>query len=190
MKFERIENVVPVVSDGAIAHPDINDGNLIPVLVVDCQNHAELVDLCHLHQETPPGDVVTKWVWNMLNRRYIYLRIEFSKPVKTTASLQLDVRKQGGMVCGIMLAHAFYFQPSSFGAKVSEGFGKPNILIEVPSNVVPPQWDSVFEKQLIKRYKDSGYDNVQAKQAARQYIQRAKETWLLRAPRAKQEVHE
>lgn len=186
MKFGKIENIVNVVADGGIGHPEINDGNLIPVVIVDCQNHTELIDLCLLHENVPPGDVETKWIWNVLNRRNVYLRVEFSSPVKTSASIRFDVRKQGGVVSGIIIAHAFYLQPSAFGSRASEGLGQPNILIEVPSAVTPPDWYAVFEKQLTKRYRDEGYDKTQAKQAAREYIKRAKETWLLRVPQGKQ----
>lgn len=187
MKFGKIENIVPVVADGAISHPEINDGNLIPVLVVDCHNNGELIDLCRLHENAPPGNVETRWVWNALNKRHVFLRVEFSSPVKTLASIKFDVQKQGGLVSGIMVAHAFYFQPSAFGLRVSEGIDQPKILIEVPSGVSLPGWYAVFEKQLTKRYRSEGYDRAHAKQAAKGYIQRAKETWLLRAPRRKQQ---
>lgn len=185
MKFGKIENIVPVVADGGIAHPDIKDGHLIPVLVVDCTNQAALIDLCHVHENTNAGDVTTVWTWNLLDMRHVYLKIDFIKPVKTFASIRFDVRTQGGLVCGILTAHAFYLQPSAFGAKVSEGVGKPNILIEVPSDVFPPDWYATFEKQLVERYKGNGYDKTQARQAAKQYIQRVKEAWSLRAPSTK-----
>lgn len=188
MQIGKIENIVSVASDGGMAHPDIKDGHIIPVLIVDCANNGALIDLCHLHQDMPPGDVSAVWTWKLLSKRYVYLKLEFIKPVKVTASIKFDVRKQGGLVCGIISNHAFYLQPLAFGAKVSEGFGKSNILIEVPSKVVPPNWNASFEDQMVKRYRQEGYDRTQARQAAKQYMKRANEAWLLRAPRAKHDV--
>lgn len=189
MKFEKIENIVSVIGDGGIGHPEVKDGHIIPVLVVDCTGNRALIDVCHLQQDTPPGDVNSVWRWNLLDRRNVYLRLDFVRPVKTSATIRFDVQTQGGLVCGIITAHAFYLQPSIFGLKVSESFHKPKILIEVPSHVTPPSWYSNFESQLVKRYRHDGYDKVQARQAAKQYMQRAKETFALRVPTGKKKTH-
>lgn len=190
MKIGKISNIAPVVADGGIAHPGVNNGQMIPVLVIDCQNVTTLVDLCHIHQGTPPGDVETLWFWSLPDFRHVYLRIAFKKPVQVTANLKFDVRRQGGLVYGILSSHAFYLQPSAFGASVSEGYGKQNILVEVPSEVTPPRWRTVWEQQLTKRYRDAGHDRKQAKEAAKQYMARARETWLLRVPRPSQKDFE
>lgn len=179
MKIGRIENIVPVIADGGIADPLVSHGRMIPVLVVDCEHHSALIDLCHIHKNTPPGDVVSTWVIDWFDKQHIYLQLNFVKPIKTTASLKFGVRKQGGLIYGIMAAHGFYFQPSSFAPKVSQGLDKPKILIEVHSQVTPPNWDSIYEKQLVKRYKSEGYDRIQARQAAKQHVDRAKEFWLI-----------
>jgi hypothetical protein len=52
---------VPIVSDGAIATGGTADGRAIPVLVVDCENHKEVLNLVHLHTDSPPGDVNCTW---------------------------------------------------------------------------------------------------------------------------------
>lgn len=187
MKLQRIENVVIVTSDGGIAHSDIKDGHIIPVVVVDCAHHPALIDVCLIQEHTPPGDVHSVWMWDLLDRRHVYLRLNFEKPVKTTTSIRFDVRTQGGLVTGIMAAHAFYLQPSAFAAKVSEGLNSSKILIEIPFKVTPPNWEKNFEEQLVKRYKKRGYDKAQAKQAAMHYMQRAKETWTLRAPHGRKD---
>jgi hypothetical protein len=182
-RFGKIENIITVVSDGGIAHPDVLDGRIVPVVIVDCTENLELVDLCQIQRVTPPGDVQSVWTWNLVDKRYVYLKLDFLKPVKITATLKFDVRKRGGLVSGILACHAFYLQPSEFGLTVSEGFTKPNILIEIPSKVIPIDWYSTFEAQLVKRFKQDGYDKVRAKHSAKAYIQRVKETWILRMPR-------
>lgn len=52
---------VPIVGDGAIANPDLGDGRIVPVLIVDCEGFSALEDLISLHQGLPPGDVVSMW---------------------------------------------------------------------------------------------------------------------------------
>jgi len=187
VKFGKISNIAPVVADGAIAHPSINSGKITPVLVIDCKNVAALIDLCHIHRSTPPGDVESIWFWNLPDFQHVYLRITFSKPVQVTANIKFDVKRQGGLVHGILTSHAFYLQPSAFGASASEGLGKSNILVEVPRHVTPPKWNTVWEHQLTKRYRKAGHDRKQAKEAAKQYMMRARETWLIQTPHISRE---
>ncbi len=177
MKISKLENVVPIVADGAIANPVFAEGRMIPVLIVDCSEHQALVDLALVHQDTPPGDVRTRWAWVVFDKRHVYLEVSFIKPVQTTATIQFDVRKQGVLVYGILVAHGFYLQPSNFGKTASEGFGKPNVIVEVPAGVTPPNWDAVCESQLAKRFKKQGFSRTQARQAALEHIARAKEMW-------------
>jgi len=190
VKIGKISNIAPVVADGGIAHPGVNNGQIIPVLVIDCQNVATLVDLCHIHRDTPPGDVETVWFWSLPNFQHVYLKVTFQKPVQVTANIKFDVKRQGGLVHGILTSHAFYLQPSAFGGSVSEGLGKSNILVEVPSKVTPPRWDEVWGQQLTKRYREIGHDRKQAKEAAKQYTARARETWLIQVPRSSQDDSE
>jgi len=124
------------------------------------------------------------------NFQHVYLKVTFQKPVQVTANIKFDVKRQGGLVHGILTSHAFYLQPSAFGGSVSEGLGKSNILVEVPSKVTPPRWDEVWGQQLTKRYREIGHDRKQAKEAAKQYKARARETWLIQVPRSSQDDSE
>ena len=63
----------------------------------------------------------------------------------------------------------------------SEGFGKPNIIVEVPPQVVPPlNWDATCVAQIAKGFKREGYSDKQARETAKQHVQRAKEFWTIR----------
>jgi hypothetical protein len=179
-RFQALENIVPVVADGGIAHPMFADRRMIPTLIVDCENCPQLVDLVRIHKDTPPGDVKSVWCWaSLIGRREVYLNLEFVKPLALVTTIKFDVRTQGGLVEGILLTHAFYLQPASEAAKVSEGVGKPLIVVEVPQNVKPPGWAKAHLTQLVKRYVHLGYSRAQASDAAKEHIARAREFWSI-----------
>lgn len=178
----ELRHLVPIVGDGAIAHPDIGEGRLIPVLILDCNNHPALRDLILIHAETPPGDVVVRWGRRIFDKRHVYLTLDFARPVATSASLCFDVQKQGRLVDWIINARGVYLQPSTSGRKVMEGIDQPKIVIEIPPGTTLPGWDKMYQSSVIKSYTRHGYSRVQAKEAAAQHLARLREMAAMRMP--------
>jgi len=186
MTISRLElrHIVPVVGDGAIAHPNIGDGRLIPVLIVDCSEHRALHDLIVIHAETPPGDVVAKWGRRLLDKKTVILSLDFKRPVETSASFVFDVAKKGGLVDWIMNARGVYLQPTESGSKVSEGVNHPKIILEIPSSASLPGWEKIYRNSLIKGSVKNGCSRTQAKEATAQHRARLSELWSKRMTNA------
>lgn len=184
MKIESYR-LVPIVADGAIGHPDILDGRILPVLILDCAKHQALEDVIHAHEHTPPGDCTTTWKWKLLSRRHVYLQLDFRFPIETTAVVAFEVATQGALVESIINTRCVYLQPLSSGELVSEGLGMPKILVEVPATTTFPIWDALHRRALEKRYKKKGLSSKQAREAVTQHLARMHDIQFRKKPAGK-----
>lgn len=174
----NLSNLVQIVGDGAIATGPVGEGRLIPVVVVDCDEHRPLVELIQLQEHTPPGDVSSLWAQKLFDKKHLFLRLEFQRPVITDVTLQFSLEKHLGLVNGIMKSRGLYLQPSEFAVRVSHGIDKPKILVEVPSTF--PAWDALHFELVAKRFRRNGASRTDAKALAREHIQSLSEIWTQR----------
>ena len=167
-----MSKIIQIVGDGAIAMPNIGDGRLIPVLILDCDSRRDLYDMVLSHEDTPPGDVTITWGREFFSKKSIFLHIEFTKPVVTEAIIEFVISTHGGIVEMILNARAFYFQPKDSGLRVIEGLDKPKILVEVPPETRLKDWDSIYHNFLVKQFKKQGATKKEANAAAKVHIKR------------------
>ncbi|QTN41445.1 hypothetical protein [Marinobacter salsuginis] len=167
----------PIVGDGAIAHGSTADGRAIPVVVVDCANHKELLNLVHLHVSSPPGDADCTWG---ANKKHAFLLFSFTKPSVVQFGLMFDLQSQANLADGIVQSQGVYIQPSEFGSRVSEGLDGPKILVEVSPKTKLPDWDERLIKAVSQKMRHKGMSKRQAKEAAKEYLKRTREIWSLR----------
>lgn len=182
MKKKKIEEniCVPIVGDGAIANCDTAGGRVIPVLVLDCENHKELLNCIYLHEHSPPGDVVCTWGTKAFNSKYAFLLLQFSKPSKIEIALKFDLDTQITLADGIVQSNGVYLQPKESAPRVSEGLDKPKILVEVSPKTKLNNWDEILLKRVVKRMKKKGLSRKQANKAAYDFLDRTREMWGLR----------
>lgn len=179
----NLSSIVPIVGDGAIADPEIGDGRLIPVLILDCDLRTDVLDMVLLHMDnTPPGDVHVRWGVHAFSKKIIYLTLDFKKPMPISIALEFNVSTMGGLVDFIIGARAVYLQPKDSGARVSEGMNKPRIIVEIPPATKLKGWDGIYSDSLIKIYRKLGASRREAKQAAVEHIARLKEFGAKRMP--------
>ncbi|MDO8990281.1 MAG: hypothetical protein Q7U91_11695 [Sideroxyarcus sp.] len=185
-------NMLKIVRDGAIAMPDIGDGRLIPVLIIDCDTRRDLFDMVMAHEDTPPGDVTVTWAKDFFsfNTKRVYLIIDFKKPVETEAIIEFDLEKYGGIADLIITARAFYFQPKESGARVIEGLTKPKILIEVPYGAKLDNWDSILHNMLVRKFRKQGASKKEAKTATQQHLKKWRSMALRESPTQKEDDDE
>jgi len=172
--------LIPIVGDGAIGHPHILDGRILPVLILDCHGHPALEDLIQMHADDHPGDCTTTWRWKILRRRHVYLQFDFKIPIETTAIIEFDVASQGGLVEAIINTRGVYLQPLSSGGRVSEGMENPKILVEVPTTTTFPIWNGLHRKTLEKQFRKKGLSSGQAREAVTQHLIRMRDFHLRR----------
>lgn len=168
---------VPILSDGAIAKSDLADGRTIPVLVLDCAKHKELLNLIYLHENTPPGDVTCTWG---ANKKFVFLLMSFFRPSIVEVGVKFDIEKQWGLADGIVQSQGVYLQPSESGNKVVQGLSNPKLLIEVSPKSKLPDWDKRLETAIYQKMKREGLPRKMATKAAKESIKRVREIWCLR----------
>jgi len=174
-------NTVRIIANGAIASKSFADGRIVPVLVVDCENNKELLQLIQMHEDTPPGDVSSIWGKKMFSSRYVFLKLEFLQPMKVLATLKFDLEKQADLVDMIIFARGFFLQPRESGDSVSEGINKPKISIEIPDGTTfPVNWDKLYKSKVVKKFRKKGFLKMEAKAMADEYISRMRDVWLKR----------
>lgn len=172
--------VVPIVGDGAIAIQTTADGRIIPVLILDCDRHKELLNHIYLHENSLPGDVICKWAVQFFNTSSVFLVLDFVRPSTTQALLQFDLSRQALLADGIVRSCGVYLQPKESGCRVIEGLGQPKILIEVHPQTKLSNWDSILLKAIRKHMRTKGLSRSQAKTASEDFLKRGREMWGLR----------
>ena len=176
-KSSNFSDCIPIVGDGAIATIDTGEGRLIPVVILDCENHKEFLNLINIHQHTPPGDARSTWGYKRFNRRFVFLILEFSKPSEIEISIRFDLLKQPALADGIVQARGVYLQPSKYGRRVLDGLASPKIMVEIPSLTKLNNWDELLIKQLTKKLKKKGLSKKEATLVAKEHLIRMREMW-------------
>jgi hypothetical protein len=174
-------NFVPIVGDGAIAIGTIGEGRVIPVVIVDCRHHPELLNLIYLHENAPPGDVRCTWTVKSLSKTHVFLELDFSRPAVVSVGLMFDLDRQFVLADGIVQARGMYIQPSKSGLRVSEGIDQPKILIEVPPGTQLPNWNRLILDRLYRKFKKGGTSRRLANEAAKSSLAQSRTIWGLRA---------
>lgn len=173
--------MTPILQVGAIGNPIVSDGRLLPYITIDCTNCPDLENFIEVHGDAPvPGDVISTWCWKYFNNSNVYLRLDFERPIATSAHLIFPVATKGYVVEWIMAVRGFYLQSSKHGGCASEGIGKPAIIIEIPSKTTFPVWQKIYRKSLIKRFKSQGFKGRAIDNAIETYKARQKEIWFRR----------
>ncbi|UYK78563.1 hypothetical protein NG825_10010 [Xanthomonas sacchari] len=173
-----------ILQVGAIGNPNVSDGRLLPYLTIDCTNCPGVEDFIEVHQDTSvPGDVISTWCWKRFNKSNVYLRLDFKRPISTTAHLLIPVSTKGYVVDWIMAVRGLYLQSAKHGSCASEGLGNPAIIVEVPGSSTFPVWPEIYRKNLIKRFKAGGLRGKALDNAIEEYKARQREIWF-RRPRA------
>ncbi|HEX7028345.1 MAG TPA: hypothetical protein VF268_13975 [Gammaproteobacteria bacterium] len=168
---------VPIMGDGAIASESTAEGRAIPVLILDCKNHKELVNHIHIHEHSPPGDVLCTWA---ANKRYAFLIFEFYRPTQVKVGVKFDLVTEGGLADAIVQSQGVYIQPAESGKTVAEGLENPKILVEVNPKTKLPDWDERLLKILMRQMKKEGLSKREAKNASYEFLCRTREFWKLR----------
>lgn len=173
--------VTPIVRIGAIGHPEVSDGRLIPYIIFDCSKNLSLDQLIEIHGDTTlPGDVECTWRWHMFNKLNVFLKLEFFRPMKVTIHLAFPVQTRGDIVDWIITVRGLYLQSSKYGDRASEGYGSPSILIEIPASATFPIWPNLYDQSLRKKFKQAGYSKREATKSVQEYKARQRELWFRR----------
>ncbi|WP_430468855.1 hypothetical protein [Vreelandella titanicae] len=179
MKKMKVSHDVflPIIRDGAIASGDTADGRNIPILILDCAQNKNVLTLIQLHENSPPGDVISTWG---VNKDCACLMLEFERPVAVKFGIKFDLETQGGLADGIVQSCGLYLQAGKAGDTIASNFDDIKLLIEVSPKTKIPDWDDKLEIAIARRMKRDGLSRKEAKKASKQFVERMREIWGLR----------
>ncbi|MCK5613669.1 hypothetical protein KAR91_68020 [Candidatus Pacearchaeota archaeon] len=163
------EIILPIISNAAIASPNIVDSRFIPILIVDTSSHKAIDDVVNLHDYYKSGDVDSTWAIEE-NDKNIYLFLKFIKPVKAEATLKFDILQYGGLVDTIMSTRVMYLQPGKEGDRYSNTEDNPRISIEIPDISLRGIWQERWKRILIKDFRSKGLSRSESKKASQRMI--------------------
>lgn len=165
------------IADGAISAPFTADGRLIPVVIIDTLDDETLINLISIHEDTPPGDVVSIWGYHRFSRKNVFLELIFQQPLEYHIVIKFDLSKHLLLVDCIIQSRAIYLQPGKPGHKLSNDINAPKILIEIPARTTFNKWDSILYKHLHKKFIKNGISRSEMKNAIDEFISVRRDTW-------------
>lgn len=167
-KKKEIKNpMLQIVSDGAMSIPDLSEGKLIPVLVLDCRNH-QIVHELITFSGGGAGDVTATWGRTRFRTNQVHLVLDFKKPIKTKFTILFNAKEDCNLVDGVHTSKAVYLQSMETGLKIVENLFEEKILVEVSSDL--PGWNKIYNRLLYKSYLKGGATKKDAKKFAREHI--------------------
>jgi len=178
----RLTKVRPVqiVGDGLVSSTERGEGRFIPVLILNTADRPDIDELLRVHQNLPPGDVVTQWSTVLFAKESIVLNMRFIKPMSCKFGIAFDPYKYGVLIDAILYAQALYFLSGKVGDQVSSTTDKPKILAEVPRLSFLNTWNKRYLRIASRRFRLNGLDRTAAKRAAREMIESIREMWEMR----------
>ncbi len=172
-KFED-DFFLPIVGNGAIASGDTAEGRNIPVLILDCVSHKNIINLIQLHQDSMPGDVLCTWG---INKKYAFLILQFERPVSVKFGIKFDLETQGSLADGIVQSCGVYIQTGKRGDSIVNNLDSAKLLVEVPPRTKIPSWDEKLTGAISKRLRKEGLSRKEARLASKQFLERMREIW-------------
>ncbi|MBE3180483.1 hypothetical protein V1581_04495 [Enterobacter bugandensis] len=165
------------IADGAISAPFTADGRLIPVVIIDTLEDVTLSNVISIHNDTPPGDVISIWGYHRFSKKNVFLELIFQQPLEYHMVIKFDLSKYLLLVDCIIQSRAIYLQPGKPGHKLSNDINAPKILIEIPARTTFEKWDSILHKHLHKRFVKKGISRSEIKNAVDEFISVRRDTW-------------
>ena len=162
---------VPIAADAGIATGGTADGRMIPLLILDTRERADIDALINAHEHTGPGDATTNWSqpWR-LDRTKLRLVVQFTKPAHCLVIVEFDLETQGVLVDAIIHVQGLYLQGGLPGDRLRDTFDHPRVLIEVPSRAFLPMWDELLRASLRRRFRKLGHSRSDAKAITDHFI--------------------
>ncbi|GAB2785338.1 hypothetical protein HNQ93_002570 [Hymenobacter luteus] len=183
INLDRIQRinwpVYEVVSDGAIAHPDIAEGRVIPAVVIDTKGNQDVQELISTHDDSPPGDATYTWSTKPFNKSIIFLTIKFDKPLQIQFSITFNIPKQSIIIDGIIKSRGFYLLSGNSRSKVSD-LSIKRIVCEVPNTGFDQIWENIYIKSIIKKYQKNGLSKKSAIEATNKHLKSSRQLWSIR----------
>lgn len=173
----KVDHIVPIVSNAAIATAAVGDGRMVPLLILDITNRPDIDDFIRAHDELPPGDATSTWASLFEFPHHISLLLEFTKPFETKAILNFELAIDGIVVDLIMNAGNVYLQAGKPGDRLHQALEEPRIIAEIGTEMPKDLWESIWQKAIRRKLRAEGISRTESKRIAPEYMSTIRATF-------------
>lgn len=166
--------VVPVVWSAVVAVKGRGDGRMIPVLILDTTKRPDIDAMVKVHSHLGSGDAISAWSFpSRWAGQTIRLVITTMRPTRCTMVIAFDLLSEwAGVVDQIMMTQAVYIQPGRPGDRLVTTVEHAKILVEIPTREIREEWDRIYRRAPVAKFKRIGMHRAQARQAADEIVKR------------------
>ncbi len=169
VQYRREIKPLVLVGDGALSIPNVADGRIIPVLILDTSGREDVDEYVRIHQPGLSGDASTQWGRRRFGSKR-FLIVRSLRPVEISMLIELDAERNAQLINFILKAEAFYLQPGKPGDKLSDSVSKPKVLIGVPDTGFAGQWRREYASRIVAKFRRMGLRRSAAKDAAAKHM--------------------
>jgi hypothetical protein len=181
LHHEREKDALRIVADGAIAHPSVGEGRLIPLVILDTSSRPDVEEYIRVHQYVGPGDVNCQWGQVAGHDETVALILSFLRPSEVVAIVEFDLQRNHGiLVEQVLAAKALYIQAGREGDRLKYDVNRPKVILEVPELGFRPYWDKIHFRHVSAKMRARGLNRTDAKRAAMQIIDKMLEVAAVR----------
>lgn len=173
--------VLPVTEASGLAGVGIAGGHLIPVVMADLTEHADIQELLRVHAHVESGDCASSWVVTA-GARQVILKLEFIRPVEVTFALAFDMSTSAPVVDSIVTHNALYFVHGLKGDRYLTVDSRDKVLINVPEMGFELYWERLFLEQAVSDLRERGVPRKQARAMAPELIKQLRSLVNIQMP--------
>jgi hypothetical protein len=164
---------VSIVADACISTVGVHGGRVLPVLLLDTSNRADIAELIRIHGSFEPGDVTVQWGHiDGHDKGTVALFLRFIRPMELFVALEFDIVKQGILVELALAAHGLYLtQANDPDDRLMKDINRPKIIVEIPDTGYRDLWYRKFHQHVAAHYRNLGLGRVHSRRAARSVIE-------------------
>ena len=158
---------------------------MIPVVIIDTTSRPDIDATVLAHLDFGGGDVCSMWpvCHSCFGAQYVRLVLRMSGPSDCLIILKFDLERYGMTVDQIFHSQGVWIQPGRPGDRVRATLENPRLLVEVPTNrEFGHNWEAMFRKSIVKRFRKNGMGRSAAKRAATEFIPKWREMFHRRIP--------
>lgn len=173
--------IAPIVGDGAIANPDVGDGRMFPLVILDTTERPDIDAAIAAHDQSPQGDVNVQWGRMPERADTVMLVLTFIRPVEAVVLVEFVLDKHHGILIEQVLSNnGLYIQAGRPGDRLRFDVNRPKILAEIPETGFRSTWDRIYLSSTAARLRRKGLSRSDAKRAARNAVEQARAIALTR----------
>lgn len=177
LSHEREKEALRIVADGAIAHPGIGEGKLIPLIILDTSSRADVEEYIRVHQYVAAGDVTCQWGQVIGHDNTVALILSVLRPATLVMIVEFDLQKHHGfLVEQVLSARALYIQAGREGDRLKNNLNLPKVILEVPDSEFGRKfWDAIHLEYTARKMRERGLSRADAKRAAKKVVEEMRE---------------